>query len=89
MKFTPLYAFTLTLTDDEVNSLLKELEEVNEKYWNEAFEDFYIELTNQVEFYVQYNKRSASVLKDAIKAIPYDERGAMMNQLLYEISLKY
>jgi hypothetical protein len=89
MKFTPLYAFTLTLTDDEVNGLLKELEEVNEKYWCDAFEDFFVELTNQVEFYTQYNKRSASALKDAIEAIPYDERGAMMNQLDYEISLTF
>ena len=87
MNFRTLTAFTLTLTENEVDALLKELEEVNEKYWSASLEDFYNELGFQAEFFVQYNRKSAIALREAIRAIPYNEQGATMNNLDYAISL--
>lgn len=86
MNFQTFTAFTLTLTKDEVDTLLNELSKVNNSYWCDSFDDFFAELITQAEFCNQYDKKSAYELKDSIRAIPYDERGAMMNNLDYAIS---
>ena len=86
MNFQQLNCFALELTYDEQSLLQKELEDLDEKYWEDSLEDLHNNATFLPEFYLQYTKEDAYDLMMSLQVIPDEHRTKMLNTIYCSIS---